>query len=88
MASLRPWMKETNSKFRHLTVDIAGKCARNKFLLNICPPGDSCEHMFKRYYFYFAMENSLCTDYISEKFWTRLHLPLIPIVLKRSIYEK
>ncbi|KAH7703414.1 alpha1,3-fucosyltransferase [Aphelenchoides avenae] len=33
------------------------------------------------------MENSLCTDYISEKFWARLHLPLIPIVLRRSLYE-
>ncbi|KAH7697575.1 FUT-3 protein, partial [Aphelenchoides avenae] len=34
------------------------------------------------------MENSQCTDYISEKFWTRLHLPLIPIVIRRSLYEK
>ncbi|KAH7707217.1 FUT-3 protein [Aphelenchoides avenae] len=78
---------EELSTYPHITVHIAGRCAKNESLRNICPYGDSCEHIFKRYYFYFATENSQCTDYISEKLWARLHLPLIPIVIRRSLYD-
>ena len=31
--------------------------------------------------FYFAFENSLCEDYITEKFWKVLNFNVIPVVL-------
>ncbi|KAH7704750.1 FUT-3 protein [Aphelenchoides avenae] len=77
-----------NAIARHIRVDIAGKCSTDPALKTICAPDDTCEHVFKRYYFYVAMENSLCTDYITEKLWSRIHLPVIPIVLRREYYEK
>ncbi len=35
----------------------------------------------KDYKFYLAFENSLCVDYISEKFWRAMSWDLVPIVL-------
>ncbi|KAI6171861.1 Glyco-tran-10-N domain-containing protein [Aphelenchoides besseyi] len=40
------------------------------------------------YYFYLAFENSNCEDYITEKFDNLLQLPVVPIVMKRSVYAK
>ena len=31
--------------------------------------------------FYFSFENSLCSDYITEKFWKVLDYNVIPVVL-------
>lgn len=36
--------------------------------------------------FYLALENSVCKDYISEKF-ANINYYLLPIVMKGSIYE-
>ncbi|PIO59024.1 hypothetical protein TELCIR_19525 [Teladorsagia circumcincta] len=37
--------------------------------------------------FYIAFENSLCRNYITEKFFERITELMIPIVLKRKFYE-
>ncbi|KAK6042443.1 hypothetical protein COOONC_20052 [Cooperia oncophora] len=37
--------------------------------------------------FYIAYENSLCNGYITEKFYQRISQLLIPVVMKRRIYE-
>ncbi|KAH7717442.1 alpha1,3-fucosyltransferase [Aphelenchoides avenae] len=73
---------------RHFRVDIVGRCAKNDSLRDLCPKGESCEDLFRRYYFYVAVENAVCKDYISEKYWHRYHLPLVPIVMRRRVYEK
>ncbi|KAG8447433.1 hypothetical protein GDO86_014786 [Hymenochirus boettgeri] len=70
---------------RHLKVDIYGR-ASNKTL---CP---SClVPTIARYKFYLALENSVHTDYITEKLWRNSFVAgAVPVVLgpSRSNYEK
>uniref|UniRef100_A0A914PGW4 Fucosyltransferase n=1 Tax=Panagrolaimus davidi TaxID=227884 RepID=A0A914PGW4_9BILA len=44
------------------------------------------QDILDQYYFYFAFENAVCKDYITEKFWRLKHL-IVPVVLKRSILK-
>ncbi|VDK57623.1 unnamed protein product, partial [Cylicostephanus goldi] len=37
--------------------------------------------------FYIAFENSNCNDYITEKYFSRISKLLVPVVMKRRIYE-
>ncbi|VDM84947.1 unnamed protein product, partial [Strongylus vulgaris] len=37
--------------------------------------------------FYISFENSICNDYITEKYFLRLSQLLVPVVLKRKILE-
>lgn len=37
--------------------------------------------LFSKYKFAITMENGICTDYITEKFWRPLYVGTIPIVL-------
>ncbi|KAH7727631.1 alpha1,3-fucosyltransferase [Aphelenchoides avenae] len=74
----------SESNFR---VDIGGKCARNISMQKLCPRNNNCDKLFGQYYFYIAAENSICIDYITEKYWERFHYPSVPIVMRRYIYE-
>ncbi len=73
---------------QHIQVDVFGACGDK----SVCPKseGRSCVEKLvnKKYYFHIAFENSLCKDYISEKYWGRWQYFSIPIVLQRKIYEK
>ena len=42
---------------------------------------DSHELLSKTYPFYLAFENSLCDDYVSERFFSSLHTDMIPVVM-------
>ncbi|KAH7705730.1 alpha1,3-fucosyltransferase, partial [Aphelenchoides avenae] len=72
----------------HFRVDVGGKCSKDSTLRRICPPGDACEHVFRRYYFRIEAENANCNEYITEKYWRRFHLLTVPIVARRRLYEK
>ncbi|KAK6039135.1 hypothetical protein COOONC_23360, partial [Cooperia oncophora] len=37
--------------------------------------------------FYISFENSLCNEYITEKLYSRISQLLVPVVMKRQIYE-
>ena len=39
------------------------------------------------YKFYLSFENSLCTDYVTEKAWQILKYPIVPVVLGRVNYK-
>ncbi|KAH7718069.1 alpha1,3-fucosyltransferase [Aphelenchoides avenae] len=59
-----------------------------KSTLNFMPRGSICDGVFGQYYFYVAAENSICQDYITEKYWGRVRYPSVPIVMRRYIYVR
>ena len=69
---------------RHIQIDIIGSCVHNKCdkRNRTCMSG-----LFRSHKFYLAFENSLCSDYITEKTWSRLTYPIIPIVLGGADYK-
>ncbi|EFX66743.1 hypothetical protein DAPPUDRAFT_302457 [Daphnia pulex] len=64
-------------------VDIYGKCGTME-----CLPRNSqrCESLLDDYKFYLAAENSLCPDYVSEKFYRALTNDIVPIVYGGADY--
>ena len=77
---------------KHVEVNIFGKCA-TQFELNRtwnCPHDmeNGCLQELQRHKFYLAFENSLCIDYITEKYWRNsLERGLVPIVLGGASYS-
>ena len=60
-----------------IDIDIFGLCSGVE-----CPrgPKDSCfASQGIEYWFYLAFENSNCPDYITEKVWRILDMPIVPI---------
>ncbi len=65
---------------KFIPVDIFGKCGNQ----TSCPKdaGNGCRELIaKEYKFYLAFENSLCLDYVTEKFFSQMQFNNIPIVL-------
>ncbi|PIK39380.1 hypothetical protein BSL78_23768 [Apostichopus japonicus] len=61
---------------KYIPVDIFGKCGTIP-----CDWEGGCTEQLKQYKFYFALENSQCDGYISEKFWNALsRYDAVPIV--------
>eukprot|EP00939_MAST-03C_sp_MAST-3C-sp1_P002882 g2882.t1 len=52
-------------------------------------PDDTCVEsvVLQSYYFYLALENSACRDYVTEKFWRALRLSIVPVVLSGDWYD-
>ena len=77
-----------------ITVEVWGRCATTARL----EPNEqwkSPEHVgqfFRRYRFYLAFENSLCSDYVSEKafaaYYNNFNYGLIPIVFGSANYSQ
>ncbi|KAF8375111.1 hypothetical protein PRIPAC_81540 [Pristionchus pacificus] len=58
--------------------------------VELCPKSrkdswDCVTKLFESYYFYFAFENTVCRDYVTEKFFHRLLSNIVPVVLRRQI---
>lgn len=76
-----------------LSVDIYGGCG-NKTTPNNCEgvskQSDKCvAELFKPYKFAISFENSICNDYITEKFFEVLQKRYtVPIVMQRHMYQK
>lgn len=68
----------------HISVDVYGDCGNYT-----CPKdAGNCDQIInEKYKFYLAFENSVCVDYISEKYYNRAYLNAVPIVLKRKTGE-
>jgi alpha-1,3-fucosyltransferase len=78
------------NKIKHyIPVQVYGKCGTlctNS--LNHVSKDDCRLNIFKNYMFYFAFENSICEEYITEKFFDLLKYNIIPIVLGGGDYSK
>ena len=70
---------------KFVQVDIYGRCGQ----LQCLPRNDpKCESLLKTYKFYLAMENSLCPDYVTEKFYRSLDNGIVPIVYGGADYTQ
>ncbi|XP_018019649.1 alpha-(1,3)-fucosyltransferase C isoform X2 [Hyalella azteca] len=62
----------------HMEVDVYGACGT---LICMRKDDKSCREMLERdYKFYLAFENSLCVDYITEKFFNTIKYNVVPVV--------
>ncbi|XP_037932228.1 alpha-(1,3)-fucosyltransferase C-like [Teleopsis dalmanni] len=70
---------------KYIPVDIFGKCGDLK-----CKFGstDCDEVLDTEYKFYLSFENSLCLDYVTEKFYNALKRNIVPVVFGGANYSK
>ncbi|XP_066584323.1 alpha-(1,3)-fucosyltransferase C isoform X2 [Prorops nasuta] len=68
----------------YIDVDIYGKCGQKS------PCENDCFSTFiePNYYFYLSFENSLCEDYVTEKFYNALRYNIVPVVYGGANYTK
>lgn len=67
-----------------IPVDVYGRCGNLT-----CEPkrSDTCyQKAASQYYFYLAFENSICKDYVTEKFYRPLKYDIVPVVLGGANY--
>lgn len=68
---------------KYFNVSVYGRCGKP------CPANIDCKDIIAtKYKFYLAFENSVCTDYITEKFFHMLKYNVIPVVLGGGNYER
>jgi len=66
---------------RHATVDVFGKCGGVKGVVAGAGHSRHARRIQRDYFFYLALENRLCKDYITEKLWVDALLQeAIPVV--------
>ncbi|CAN8024328.1 unnamed protein product [Ixodes persulcatus] len=71
---------------KYLKVDVYGLCGDHKCSRS---RGTSCYSDFERkYFFMLAFENSICRDYITEKFFTALRYDMVPVVFGGANYTR
>lgn len=71
---------------KYIPIDSYGECLNNKQLpINLISDylntisSDEFYHFIARYKFIIAYENSVCDDYLTEKFWRGFHTGVVPI---------
>ena len=64
----------------NFAVETAGLRDKNQMIRELGSEGPSRIEFMSQYKFVFAVENRLCQDYISEKFWRSLESGAVPIV--------
>ena len=73
--------KNSSAMQKHMEVDIYGKCSRGP-IRHQCGrenEEDCYKKMEENYKFYLSFENSLCADYITEKYFNIFKYNVIPI---------
>ncbi|GFS84755.1 alpha-(1,3)-fucosyltransferase C [Trichonephila clavipes] len=71
---------------KYFSVDVYGKCSRR----NKCEPSqsESCYKLLEDYKYYLSFENSICKDYITEKFFNTLKYNIVPVVFGAASYKE
>ncbi|XP_057378832.1 alpha-(1,3)-fucosyltransferase C-like [Daphnia carinata] len=68
-----------------IAVDIYGSCGNGS---HRCANRADCDLMLNRYYrFYLSFENSLCTDYVTEKLYRPMDHDTVPVVYGEADYS-
>jgi alpha-1,3-fucosyltransferase len=69
---------------KYIPIDIFGGCGPLK-----CLRGGSkkCDQLLYDYKFYISAENSICPDYITEKFYRALEMGVVPVVYGGADYS-
>ena len=58
---------------KYIAVDVFGRCSGEfEKSTRSCPRDETCKSILKQYKFYLSFENTLCEDYITEKYWNHL----------------
>lgn len=72
-----------------IQTDVYGKCGTKKCNnLSVVNSKEDCKaSIAKEYKFYLAFENSICDDYITEKFFYILQYDIVPVVRGGGNYE-
>ncbi|CAJ0922087.1 unnamed protein product, partial [Mesorhabditis belari] len=67
-------------------LSLFGGCSAVKERKNACAKRDErcVQELFEDSYFYLALENSVCMDYVTEKYWNRTTYHSIPILWSRE----
>lgn len=71
---------------RVIGVDVFGKCGDL-----VCEPkaSDTClKEAARNYSFYLSFENSICRDYVTEKFYRPLLFDIVPVVMGGANYSR
>ncbi|XP_052244234.1 alpha-(1,3)-fucosyltransferase fut-6-like [Dreissena polymorpha] len=68
--------------YKNGTVDIFGGCGKYK------PTWGERDNLIKDYKFYISFENSFCSDYFTEKFFSAFSTDIIPVVRGGADYTK
>ena len=69
---------------KYIDIDIYGGCGTKT-----CPENEDCHnYLASKYLFYLSFENSICKDYVTEKFWNPLSKNILPIVLGGANYSQ
>lgn len=75
---------------KHIDVDIYGGCGNLSCALDVLHHSDpQCYDMLEsNYKFYLSFENSLCPDYVTEKFFKIMAHDILPVVYGAADYTK
>jgi len=77
------WVQEF---MKHIQVDAFGSCLHNKELPDDLVGSEQMGNknfyqLLSRYKFVLSMENAVCQDYVTEKFWRTIEIGSVPIYL-------
>ncbi len=73
---------------KYVPVDRYGSCGYLKDCLGMKDRDPCLRKLAQKYKFYLAFENSICEEYITEKFQRTLNFPTVPIVMGAGPYER
>ncbi|KAL3092766.1 hypothetical protein niasHS_007975 [Heterodera schachtii] len=66
-----------------IELDVFGKCSRKN-----CDGQKCYQQQMESHFFYLAFENTVCSEYVTEKFWNALRSLTVPVVLCREVVRE